>query len=122
MLDQARFFANLDSLKQPEEIFHTKLDVQEQLDDFKKEVNSKLDWILQQMSQTKIQSAEKLAFVFTQSNKTNTTITTFEQPTLAKNSNSAKPATYASVANSKRTKQSTSMNYSSKESPKVKGS
>jgi len=42
-LDQARFFANLDSLKQSEEVFHEKPDVQEQLDDFKKEVSSKLD-------------------------------------------------------------------------------
>jgi len=45
-LDQARFFANLDFLKQSEEVFHEKSDVQEQLDDFKKEVNSKLDQIL----------------------------------------------------------------------------
>jgi len=45
-LDQARFFANLDFLKQSEEAFHKKSSVQEQLDDFKKEVNRKLDQIL----------------------------------------------------------------------------
>lgn len=95
-LDQARFFANLDSLKQPEEVFHEKPDVQEQLDDFKKEVNSKLDQVLQQVSQTKAQTAEKPTFVFTQSPKTNTT--TSRQSTLA---NTAKPATYASVASNK---------------------
>jgi len=109
-LDQARVFANLDFLKQADEVFHQKLDVQEQLDDFKKEVNSKLNQVLQQMIQTKVQIAEKSAFVFTQSNKTNsvsfaqankTNTITFEQLTLAKNSKSAKPATYASVANSK---------------------
>jgi len=57
-LDQARFFANLDSFKQPEEVFHEKPDVQEQLDDFKKEVNSKLDQILCQT----VQTAKKFTF------------------------------------------------------------
>ena len=95
-LDQARFIANLDSLKQPEKAFHKKPDVQEQLDDFKKEVNSKLDQVLQQVSQTKAQTTEKPTFVFTQSPKTNTT--TSRQSTLA---NTAKPATYASVASNK---------------------
>ena len=57
-LDQARSFANLDSLKQPEEAFHEKQDVQQQLDDFKKEVNSKLDQILCQT----VQTAKKFTF------------------------------------------------------------
>jgi hypothetical protein len=59
------------------------------------------------MSQIKVQTAEKSAFVFTQSNKTNiisfvqsfkTNITTSRQSTLA---NTAKSATYASVASNK---------------------
>ena len=57
-LDQARFFANLDFLKQSEEAFHKKSDVQEQLDDFKKEVNSKLNQILCQT----VQTAKKFTF------------------------------------------------------------
>ena len=42
-LDQARFIANLDSLKQPEEAFQKKSGVQEWLDDFKKK--STVNWI-----------------------------------------------------------------------------
>jgi len=53
------------------------------------------------MSQTKVQTVKKPAFAFTQSNKTDTTSsvqlfkTNIRQSTLA---NTAKPATYASVA------------------------
>jgi hypothetical protein len=60
-LDQARKIANLVSLKQSDETFlpQESPDVQQQLDSFKTEVNSKLDTILQT-----IKSTEKPAFVF----------------------------------------------------------
>ena len=39
-LNKAHQFANLDSLKQSDKAFQSKLDVQQQLDNFKDEVNS----------------------------------------------------------------------------------
>ena len=95
-LDKAHQFANLDSLKQLDEAFQSKSDVQQQLDNFKDEVNSKLDQILHTMSKTKTQSVKKSAFVFEQTNKTQ--IITFGQPTFL---NITKSATYASIASNK---------------------
>jgi len=75
-LDQARQNADLRSLKQSDEAFQSKSEpnVQEQLDNFKGEVNIKLNAILHTMSQK--QSVEKPTstptFVFGQSSKTHT--------------------------------------------------
>jgi hypothetical protein len=56
-LDQARKIANLVSLKQADETFlpQESPDVQQQLDSFKTEVNSKLDTILQTIKSTENQ-------------------------------------------------------------------
>jgi len=94
-LDQARQNANLHSLQQSDEAFQSKSkpNVQEQLDNFKGEVNIKLNAILHTMSQK--QSAEK---------PTSTPTFTFEQPSkthTTKSVNATKPATYASIASSK---------------------
>ena len=93
-LDQARKIANLVSLKQADETFlpQESPDVQQQLDSFKTEVNSKLDTILQT-----IKSTEKPAFVF--GKPTNNT----KNPNLSNQTNQkvtkpAKSATYASIA------------------------
>jgi len=94
-LDQARQNANLSSLKQSDEAFQSKSkpNVQEQLNNFKGEVNIKLNAILHTMSQK--QSVEKPTstptFTFEQSSKTNIT----------KPVNATKPATYAFIASSK---------------------
>jgi len=94
-LDQARQNANLPSLKQSNEAFQSKSspNVQEQLDNFKGEVNIKLNAILHTMSQK--QSVGKptstSTFTFEQSSKTNIT----------KPVNATKPATYAFIASSK---------------------
>jgi len=77
VLDQARQNANLPSLKQSDEAFQSKSkpNVQEQLNNFKGEVNIKLNAILHTMSQK--QSVEKPTstsmFTFEQSSKTNIT-------------------------------------------------
>ena len=93
-LDQARKIANLVSVKQADETFlpQESPDVQQQLDSFKTEVNSKLDTILQT-----IKSTEKPAFVF--GKPTNNT----KNPNLSNQTNQkvtkpAKSATYASIA------------------------
>jgi len=94
-LDQARQNANLSSLKQSDEAFQSKSksNVEEQLNNFKGEVNIKLNAILHTMSQK--QSVEKPTstptFTFEQSSKTNIT----------KSVNATKPATYAFIASSK---------------------
>jgi len=92
-LDQARFFANLDSLKQPEEGFHGKPGVQEQLDDFKKEVNSKLDQILCQT----VQTAKKFTFQTTPTANSYKVATSNSKSAKSAVSHPEKPKSYAAA-------------------------
>jgi hypothetical protein len=88
-LDQARKIANLVSLKQADETFlpQESPDVQQQLDSFKTEVNSKLDTILQT-----IKSTEKPAFVFGKpTNNTKTPICQIRQIRKSPNQQNQQP-------------------------------
>ncbi len=89
-LDHACSLANLDSLKQIDEAFHQKLDVQQQLDNFKTEVNVKLDKILA-MSTTSAKSEQTVK----------TTTSSLKKPVTTRSANAFKPVTYAAITSNK---------------------